>query len=313
MHDKFISLVLTVDYTDTEVQAREFLSAVEQKIAQIFSDFEIIIVNNGSSIHFHAIDLNEIIRRNCYIVDLATPVSWDMAVLAGLERANGDYTVIFDINFANQVSVIEKMYEKAVEGYDIVHLRDDKSRKQQTTFMRELFYAALKISGNKKINPRDRNEVLFSRRVLNWIIKNSRGLWYLNDAIVSHGFHIFAMEADMPKKIYRRRYDQASKLAWLTLVDSPRFLATIARFIILLLVGLTGLSFLNVIIVYFFGHDLLWQEQTSGQGWIYTNIVYSIGSLAITALLYIILQIKIIMLEEIRARERYIVERFERI
>ncbi|MBK1656098.1 glycosyltransferase [Allochromatium vinosum] len=313
MHDKFISLVLTVDYTDTEVQARKFLGAVEQKIASSFSDFEIIIVNNGSEIQFHTMDLNEIIRRNCYIVDLATPVSWDMAVLAGLERANGDYTVIFDINFANEVSIIEEMYEKAIEGHDIVHLRDDQSKKQQTTLMRELFYAALKISGNKKINPRDRNEVLFSRRVLNWIIKNSRGLWYLNDAIVSHGFHIFAMEAEMPQKIYRRRYDQASKLAWSTLVDSPRFLATIARFIILLLVGLTGLSFLNVVMVYFFDHDLLWQEQISGQGWIYTNIVYSIGSLAITALLYIILQIKIIMLEEIRARERYIVERFERI
>jgi|GEM_PF-5023375 len=69
---------------------------------------------------------------------IAKATIWDLAVTAGLERANGDYAVNFDVSLADELDVIVQLYDRAQGGMDIVYLRGE--RRTRTPWRRWAFY-----------------------------------------------------------------------------------------------------------------------------------------------------------------------------
>jgi glycosyltransferase involved in cell wall biosynthesis len=312
-HELFLSVVVvTGQGIAADTVARMLTAAMKSAEAQ-FTDFEVIVVDNGSLTAFTDLDLHEDIRRNCYIVDLARPTSVDAATLAGLERANGDYVCVFDHSLAYDPHLLERMVESGIGFYDITYLRDRKGR-NHFRIGRQLFFAALRAGAGKAPHSRDRREMLLSRRALNWIVRHrsTQSGFYLNDTVLSSGFTSHAIEVDVPVRRKRHQPKEASGAAWATLVRSESFLLFATRLVVVSQVLLSVIALTNALLVRFAGYDIFGTVQTSEPGWAYVVVLVTLGFTAMSALLFIIVRIQFVSLALQRQDPSYIVRSFSR-
>ncbi|MCB0577068.1 MAG: hypothetical protein KDC61_21090, partial [Saprospiraceae bacterium] len=93
----FISVVGVIQSHRYIRELPAWLTGLHHELESHFSDYEFVVVNN----HCEQMDIDavitplpEAIRKNIFLLNLSAPVSRDNAFLAGLDRANGDYTVI---------------------------------------------------------------------------------------------------------------------------------------------------------------------------------------------------------------------------
>ena len=313
MNDSFLSLVVELNSRHSSADVKQFLENFEAALASKLDDFEIVLVYNGAKIDLSEIQLNERIRRNCFILKLARPVSWDTAIFAGFEQANGDYAVGFDLALGDHIDIIRQMIERAVEGADMVYLRDAKSTRSGPSIRRRAFFAAMKLSGEKHLHYLDRQEFLLSRRALNWVVRDQTQTVYMNDAIRSLGFETSRIDVTLPRDVARRTYSEAASQAWSTLARSPRFLSGIAQLVVLVFLMTFMLTSLDALLVRFFQINILGQPDTIVPGWTFLVLITSIGFMLCSFLLYIILRLNMLLLAELRRQQKYTIEKFERI
>ncbi len=313
MIDSFLSVVVEVSPRHTRENISAFLQKFTDQLAGKLADYEVILVKNGADIDLAEIELPESIRRNCYILKLARQVSWDNAVFAGLEQANGDFTVCFDLELAEHVDTMEKMLKRALEGADLVTLRDTKSLRSGLSIRRRIFFAALKLSGEKHMHPLDRQEFMLSRRALNWVVRDQTLNVFLNDAISSLGFETARLDVSLPHVDARRTFAEAAGQAWNTLAQSARFLSGLAQFVIICFFAIFMLTSIDAVLVRLFGRNILGQVDTIVPGWTFLVLIISIGFMLFSCLLYIILKMNLLILKDIRKPPRYIIEQFTRI
>ena len=107
MHNSFISVVSVINSPWEKSKVPELLENVYKVCKPAFSDFEIILVNNitGESIDPLIDPLQEDLKHQVSLINLSNHVNRNNAMLAGLDRSNGDYTVIFDIDTYNHPKV----------------------------------------------------------------------------------------------------------------------------------------------------------------------------------------------------------------
>ena len=106
MNNTFFSLVSV--YQDLERISSDSIYLIDASLKNNFSDYEIIIVNNGSDKkQFRKIhELEDLIKKNITIVNLSKKVEKSRAVIAGLDQANGDFTAIIDLSFWENPKII---------------------------------------------------------------------------------------------------------------------------------------------------------------------------------------------------------------
>jgi dolichol-phosphate mannosyltransferase len=94
------------------------LLAVLKKTA---TDYEIIFVEDGSS-DFSFQKIKELAALDIHIkyICFSKNFGHQIAVFAGLEKASGDAIVIMDADLQDPPQLIEQMYRKFMEGYDVV-------------------------------------------------------------------------------------------------------------------------------------------------------------------------------------------------
>lgn len=313
MIDSFLSVVVEIGARHNLKTVTDFLEKFSDTLADKLADYEVILVNNGALLDLADLELDESIRRNCYILKLARPVSWDDAVFAGLEQANGDFAVCYDIELADHFDTMEAMIQRAIKGADLVNLRDTKALRSGLSVRRRLFFAALKLSGEKHLHPLDRQEFLLSRRALNWVVRDQTSNVYLNDAISSLGFETDRLDVELPHVDARRTYSEAAGQAWSTLAQSARFLSGLAQFVIMCFFAIFALTSADALMVRFLGRNLFWQPDTIVPGWTFLVLIISVGFMMFSVLLYIILKMNLLILRDMRQQPRYIIEQFGRI
>jgi dolichol-phosphate mannosyltransferase len=98
-----------------------------QELEQITDDYEIIFVDDGSS--DSSCDLiREIAEKDERVlgITLSRNFGHQIAIVAGLEHTVGNYVVMMDADMQHPAAVINELYAKALEGYDIVNtIRED--------------------------------------------------------------------------------------------------------------------------------------------------------------------------------------------
>lgn len=126
MHHAFIS-VITVLQAPRDIRVlSQWLTGLYEVLNTHFSDFEFILVNNHceqSLIDTALRPLPEALRQHVFLLNLSAPVSRDNALMAGLDRANGDYTAVFELDFADQPELLLALWEKTQAQFDIAYLR----------------------------------------------------------------------------------------------------------------------------------------------------------------------------------------------
>ena len=116
-----ISVVTTLYNSSAYVE--EFCDRIRKTIAKCHCDYEIILVNDGSSDD----SLNKALKvhkkdARVKVINLSRNFGQHNALLAGLEMARGDYIVTIDIDLEEKPELVEEFLLKMKEtGADVVY------------------------------------------------------------------------------------------------------------------------------------------------------------------------------------------------
>ncbi|MBI4646848.1 MAG: glycosyltransferase family 2 protein [Bacteroidia bacterium] len=103
----------------------------------IISSFEIIIINDASPMKdWEVIQSLAISDTRIKGINLSRNFGQHYAITAGLENSSGEWVVVMDCDLQDQPEEIVKLYNKALEGFDIVF---GSRVRRKDTFMKKLF------------------------------------------------------------------------------------------------------------------------------------------------------------------------------
>ena len=120
----------------------ELIKRIQISVQKITEDYEVILVEDGSLDHsWEKIEYH--CKRDSRIKGLRLSRNFGQhyAITAGLDHCTGDWVVVMDCDLQDQPEEIVKLYNKVLEGYDVVFgrriRRKDKLLKR---FSSKLFY-----------------------------------------------------------------------------------------------------------------------------------------------------------------------------
>ncbi len=159
--------------------------------------FELIFVNDGSKDQSLKL-LHELSATLDYVkyIDLSRNFGHQIAVTAGLDSAKGDAIVIIDADLQDPPELIEPMYQKWKEGFEVVYAQR-KKRKGENIFKRttsNVFYRML--SKITKVNiPIDTGDFrIIDKKILEVLKQMPEQNKYLRGQIAWAGFNQAAIE-----------------------------------------------------------------------------------------------------------------------
>lgn len=137
---QLISVVIPV-YGCTS-SLNELCDRLECTLTTIAFHYEIILVNDGSPDYAWS-EIIKLSENNPSIkgINLSRNFGQHHAITAGLDYAKGDYIVVMDCDLQDRPEEIPKLFEKSLEGYDVVFgnriVRNDNWIKQKSS---QFFY-----------------------------------------------------------------------------------------------------------------------------------------------------------------------------
>lgn len=148
---------------------------LNQTLSIITNNFEIIMINDSSPDNaWEAI--KELSKKDVRVkgINLSRNFGQHKAITAGLDYAKGNWIVVMDCDLQDQPEEIIKLYNKALEGYDIVFGR---RAERKDSFLKKLssklFYKVYDYFTESKIDNTIANFSIISKKVLN-ILKQMR-------------------------------------------------------------------------------------------------------------------------------------------
>ena len=120
----------------------DFLPALSNALQQLTSDYEIIVVDDGSKDNTLTI-VSQLKLNHMKVLSLSRNFGKEIALTAGIEHASKAVTILIDCDFQHPLNVIPTFLEKWAEGNDMVYAvrknRDDESWLKQK-FARAFYY-----------------------------------------------------------------------------------------------------------------------------------------------------------------------------
>ena len=107
-----------------ENMLEELVARISKAVAPLTSDYEIILVNDGSPDASWE-GIKTLCARDTKVkgINLAHNFGQPYAITAGLSYAQGDYIAVIDCDLQNKPEDLPALFLKAMEGYDIVSAR----------------------------------------------------------------------------------------------------------------------------------------------------------------------------------------------
>src|SRR6185312_3871048 len=105
----------------------ELVKRIATEVEKITQDYEIILVEDGSPDKSWQ-KIEENCKKNSKVkgIKLSRNFGQHFAITAGIDKAQGSYIVIMDCDLQDDPIYIAQLYNKALEGYDIVYTRKSK-------------------------------------------------------------------------------------------------------------------------------------------------------------------------------------------
>ena len=162
-----ISIVVPV-YNEMEVLS-EFHARISGVLDQLSMGAEVIYVNDGSDDDSLSL-LNEIYEQDARvaILDLSRNFGKEIAMTAGLHKAQGDAVIVIDADLQDPPELIPQLIDEWQKGYDVIYAKRAR-REGESAFKKltaHLFYRLMRSIGQIKI-PEDTGDYrLLSRRAV---------------------------------------------------------------------------------------------------------------------------------------------------
>ncbi len=294
-----------------------WLQGLFEELQAGFSDFEFVLVNNGTDLSLleAAIrPLPEAIRQHVFLLNLSARIDKNNAILAGLDRANGDYTVIFEFDFVEKPHLVTGMWEKSREGFDVVYLRAAERRLSLPQRMwYQLFYFILKRYSGLKIDPQAHHSRLISRRALNSLLRLRENSHYLKAIYALVGYNTAFLNVTEPlHPDAGARFGEQFRTALVAITSFTTFLRSLMLWIFLLSCAVAGVAIANAVKVKLTNVDIFGDYHATLSGWAFLVVLMSVF-FAITCLNLYVMSIYLSNIyAEIKNRPLYIIESVRR-
>lgn len=316
MYNAFISIVVTINHRQEISQLTDYLNGATNVLTTQFTDYELIIVNNSPyepEISAIIKAQSESVRQHIFVLNLSNAVNKNHAILAGLDRANGDYTVIFEYDFWRKPELIVDLYLKTTEHFDIVYCRAQSRDMGKRSVLYSIFYYILKRYSDLDIDEKAHNTRIISRRALNSLLRLRENLRYMKAlySIVGYKTTHIDVEESLTKD-FDDSFSEQFRTSLVAITSFTTFLRSIMLWIFIFSLIFMLIVVVNAIKVKFTTYDLLGNYQEVISGWTFTVVLMSIF-FAITCLnLYIISIYLANIYNEIKQRPLYIIESIKR-
>lgn len=124
-----LSVVVVLD--NAGASARALLAPIIERVSPLVSDFELVVVDNGSTDN-SAAEYARLTQPdglpNVQVYRLIRPVDFESAAWAGIENSLGDFVLVFDL-YNEDLSFLEDALEAAADGAEFVAIRNVSPRK----------------------------------------------------------------------------------------------------------------------------------------------------------------------------------------
>ena len=313
MHTAFLSIVCQVENGADRHELVSALPELQAWLALNFQDYEIILINNQaeSRLAEDLAALSEEVRPHLHLITLSNRTDRNHAWLAGLDRANGDYTLLLETPMIQRTDLLDSLYAESQNGNDIVYLRASKRNAKQAGLLYRLFYWILRRYSDLEVDELAHHTRLFSRRALNSLLRLRENLRYFKAVFSLVGYRSFAVLSDIPLKS-AETFQQRFRTSLLAITSYTSFLRVLmgwiflGSFIFLLIVSS------NALLVRFAGMDLTGQSVEAVSGWTYLVLLIAVF-FAVTCLNLYIMSIYLSNIyQEIKQRPLYIIESIKR-
>lgn len=167
-----------------------FIERIENSVQEITLDYEIILVEDcGPDKSWEVIE--KIAEHDPKIIGMKLSRNFGQhyAITAGLDHAKGDWVVVMDCDLQDQPEEIEKLYEKAMQGYDIVLARrfDRKDHFLKKLFSK-IFYRTLGYLTGSEQDETIANFGIYNKKVINAVTSMRESIRYFPTMVKWVGF-----------------------------------------------------------------------------------------------------------------------------
>ena len=243
-----ISIIVPI-YNEEE-NIKLFLQRTEKVLDKIGKSYEIIFALDPSIDNSENIILEEIKRnKNIKLLIFSRQFGQPAATVAGISNCKGSYCVTLDVDLQDPPEIIENLYNKIISGYEVVYAK--RKSRQGETFLKKLISSFAYYLINKFSDipiPRDTGDYrIFSRKVINYLLKLNESHGYLRGLVAFVGFKQAFVEYDREKRFAGKgKYNKFSgslKIGFNGLIgfsSKPLFFMSISGFLIVLLSFLLG-------------------------------------------------------------------------
>lgn len=125
-----------------------FIEALRKAVTSITSNYEIILINDGSNDNTRENSLPLIANGNIRYLEFSRNFGKEAALMAGIDHANGDAALLIDADFQHPLEKLPEMAELWRSGYDMVYgvVVDRKRESISKRLGTRLLYALLNTS-----------------------------------------------------------------------------------------------------------------------------------------------------------------------
>lgn len=161
-----VSVVIPVLNESSLIQ--ELISRVKINIEMFTLDYEIILVDDGSSDHtWQFISIEASNEKRIRGIKFSRNFGHHYAITAGLNKSSGDWVVVMDGDLQDRPEVIPELYKKSQEGYEVVFVsRQNRPEKIYYRVAQKIFYTILNKLSGIRFDSNQANFSIISRKVV---------------------------------------------------------------------------------------------------------------------------------------------------
>lgn len=152
-----------------------FFDATSKVLSNMNLDYEIIYVNDGSKDNTldECVKLYEKYPKVVKVIDFSRNFGKEGALLAGLEKAKGEYVTVMDADLQDPPEYLPLMFETLAQGYDVVGTRrvSRKGEPPIRSFFARQFYKLINKFTEVEIVDGARDYRLMTRQVVDSILE----------------------------------------------------------------------------------------------------------------------------------------------
>ena len=300
----FVSAVVYVNNNEDTI--KNLLEKINKSLNDNFNTYEIICVNDASKD-----ESVNIIKSFAKTVKVQKVSIINMSYYHGVELAMnalaiGDFVYEFDNIYDDfDIKVIKEIYNKCLEGYDIVSASSNKNKTNSS----KLFYKLFNKHSNLEYKLQTENFRILSRRAINRVNSINNNITYRKAVYTKCGLKMFNYKYESIGNVKRIISKENHKSRKTTAINSLILFTDVGYklsfFMSIMTLLITFLVFIYTVIIFF--------SKNPVQGWTTTMLFLSFGFFGIFSLMTIAIKYLDVLVEMLFKKKNYLIEGIEKL